>query len=254
MPIEIDHLGSRRFGVVLARTTDAQATPEALNAAARRLDVAMLTTRIDCADHDRIHALEADGHLLMDSLVYWARGLQTTCTVRSAQTAIVVRLATPDDVTAVGQVARAAFRNYVGHFHSDPKLERLSADAAYVEWAETSIRNVTADRPVLVAGLNRQISGFLTLRRNAPDEWEIVLNAVDPAAQGGGIYGHLVSAVIDHARSAVADAAQARLITSTQLNNYTVQRVWSRRDFHVDHAFHTFHKWYPVGQETQVAL
>lgn len=241
MPIEIDALGTARFGVTLARTIDTNANVADLNIAAADLGIDMLTTRLDCGAHARVHALEADGHRLMDSLVYYTRCLTTGATV---DTDLTVRLATPADATAVADVARLAFRKYLGHFHSDPKLDSTSADAAYIEWAETSIRNIAATKPALVVQTNNEIAGFLTLRQNTLDEWEIVLNAVDPRAQGKGLYGHLLSAAIRHAYTNVDDPKKARIITSTQLNNYPVQRAWSRRGFYIDHALHTFHKWY----------
>ena len=72
------------------------------------------------------------------------------------------------------------------------------------------------------------------------EEFEIVLNAVHPAAQGKGVYTALVRAALLLAK----DAGARRMIVSTQINNYAVQRVWTRLGFFHSSSLYTFHKWY----------
>jgi len=139
-------------------------------------------------------------------------------------------------------VARAAFRNYVGRFHSDPRLDSAAADAAYVEWAEHSITEVSESNPAILVLAEGRVAGFLTLRRNSPEEIEIVLNAVAPEAQGQGLYGLLLARAIVEGKS----MGGARMIVSTQLNNFKVQRAWIRQGFRIYRGIHTFHKWYDV--------
>jgi len=115
-----------------------------------------------------------------------------------------------------------------------------AADAAYVEWAETSVTGQSVDRPVLIGLRDGQIRGFLTLRRNSDEEVEIVLNAVHPSAQRGGLY----AALIVRARHEARAMGAVRMIVSTQITNAAVQRVWARKGFVFDRALHTFHKWF----------
>jgi ribosomal protein S18 acetylase RimI-like enzyme len=240
LPIELNALETARFGIRAAHVIDPDATPERLNAAARSLDVKMLSIRVECSAHARIHALEADGHRLMDTLVYYERSLTNALPNGAPCRGVAVRRAISEDASAVAGVARAAFREYVGHFHSDPRLDSAAADAAYVEWAETSIAGLSETAPALVAEVEEAIAGFLTLRRNSPEEIEIVLNAVAPEAQGRGIYGQLVSQALVEGRR----MGGARMIVSTQLDNFNVQRAWVTRGFRLYRSVHTFHKWY----------
>jgi len=251
MPLEIDTLGTARFGATLARTINVSATPQQLNTKAAELGVQMLSTRVNCGELDRIHALEADGHRLMDSLIYYTRSLRQPIAEDGKKTDLTIRGATIEDASSAAGVARMAFKNYFGHFHSDPKLETASADAAYVEWAETSFHRLSDTRPAFIAQLSGRTVGFLTLQRNAPEEWEIILNAVAPDSQGQGIYGQLVTAAINHAASQVDNKEDGRILISTQLNNYAVQRVWTRQGFHIDHGLYTFHKWYDAAANPQ---
>lgn len=240
MPIEINALESARFGVVAARVRDPEASPAALDAAACRLGVQMLMTRVDCAAHSRIHALEASGFRLMDSLVHYERSLAEALPAISELEGLVVRRVMPQDVSAVADVARAAFSNYIGHYHADPRINRAAADAAYVEWAETSAAQPSEmDRTVVVLSESR-IAGFLMMRLNSPDEVQITLNAVDPALQRRGLYTRLVSQASVEAR----EMGASRVVTSTQINNFPVQRAWIGLGFRPYRCCHTFHKWF----------
>ena len=42
-----------------------------------------------------------------------------------------------------------------------------------------------------------------------------------------------------------------RLIVSTQINNYGVQRVWARLGFIHERSTYTFHKWYDRSDANQ---
>ena len=75
MCIEINDLESARFGIVAARLSDPGAVMADVDAAAVTAKVDMLTTRVEVSDLPRVHALEAGGFRLMDTLVYYERSL-----------------------------------------------------------------------------------------------------------------------------------------------------------------------------------
>jgi len=239
MPIEFNSLETTRFGVVAAHVAETGADIEAINAAADDLGVEMLTARIEVGDLPTVHRFESAGFRLMDTIVYYGRAT-TNLPERLNYHETSIRLARHDDSSAVGAIARRAFRGYVGHFHADPHLDRDAADAVYVEWAETSTAHADKSRPVLLCCRNNFVLGFLTLRGIGEQTAEIVLNAVDPMQQGRGIYGLLVESALKHARQGGAN----ELSVSTQINNYGVQRVWARLGFVHTNSLYTFHKWY----------
>ena len=244
MPLELNALETARFGIVAAHLTD-PADLTAANAAADEHGVRMVTARIDADDLHTAHRLEADGYRLMDTLVYYGRPVADR-PERRVPPGVVIRRAGPDDVHAVGAIARLAFHDYVGHFHADPRLDDEAADAAYVEWAETSTTNIQPDRPVLLGCGDDDILGFLTLRDVGERTAEIVLNAVDPAHQGRGLY----AALVREALHAAGEAGTEHLIVSTQINNYGVQRVWSRLGLVHERSLYTFHKWFDRDDST----
>lgn len=240
MPIELNPLETARFGVIAARVIDPTAGPDEIDAAAGRAGVALLTARIPVPELARVQAFEAAGYRLMDTLLYYGRTLEDLPNQPSLTEGIRCRLATPADAGPVAEVSRHAFAGYIGHYHADPRLDPAAADAAYVEWAETSTVGCSPEAPVLVAETGAGVIGFLTLRQNGTDEMEIVLNAVAPAFHGRGVYAALVVEAMALARS----RGSSRVITSTQINNYAVQRVWSRLGFFHVRSLYTFHKWF----------
>lgn len=240
MPIELNELETARFGIVAARVTDARASMAEIDAAARAKGVQMMTTRVDVGDLARVHALEEAGYRLMDTLVYYERDIDGMADPTASPPGELLRPATPADADAVAEVARSAFAGYFGHYHADPRLDHAAADAAYVEWAETSVRNTGPRQPAIVAFQNDRIVGFSTIRMNSDTETEIVLNAVSPDAQRRGLYRRLIEQVIEVGRAANC----TRVIVSTQINNYAVQRVWTRLGFSHASSLYTFHKWF----------
>ncbi len=240
MPIEINALETDRFGITAARVTEEGSHPDAIDTAARDAGVDMLTVRVPVSNLARVHALEAAGFRLMDTLVYYRRDLVDLPHRVSFPEGLSCRLAQPEDAADVGKVARVGFTGYMGHYHADPRLDDDAADAAYAEWAGKSVTSVSDQAPVLLVCRETVPVGFLTLRRNSPEEFEIVLNAVHPDSRGTGVYSCLVAEALERACNAQASS----LIVSTQINNYGVQRVWSRAGFYHYQSLYTLHKWY----------
>lgn len=242
MVLVLNDLETRRFGVVCARI-DGQGAQwpdlREVNREAEAQGVAMISTRVDAGALDRVHALEDDGYRLMDTLVFYRRSLKNLPPLRPLPEYVNIRLATPDDASAVENVARAGFQGYFGHYHADIRLDNAAADTAYVEWAATSTSQTSTTTPALVALKAEEIAGFITLRLHTAGNNEIVLNAVHPRHQGKGIYTHL----LEQALRLCATGPATHVFVSTQINNYNVQRIWSHLGFVHERSCYTFHKW-----------
>ena len=236
--VSISEIDSERFGFPIARDPLFTAsTLEATVRACRDGGTKMLIARCDVADVAAAQAMEAVGGRIMDTLVYYVRDLdEGVPEVAGGRT----RLLQPGDENGVRGVAVEAFKNYIGHYHADPRLEKAKCDEAYASWAERSCSDQTVASSVLVAECQGEIAGFLTLQRRGRDEQEIILNAVHPAHQRIGLYRQLVL----HAMSLARDGGAARLSVSTQLANVGVQRVWGRAGFAPRQSFYTFHLWF----------
>ncbi len=242
MPIELNELETQRFGITAAKVTDASAPLDRINARAAALGVDMLSIRLPVEDLAHIHALEADGFRLMDTLVYYRIPLAPPGPGPDPQEAGPIRLrrAVPEDCDGVGAVAEVSFEGYIGHYHTDPKLSNDAADAAYVDWARRSIAACVPMSPVVVAEDDEGIVGFMSNRILEGDVGEIVLSAVHTRGQGHGLYGRLV----DWALADMQQQGCVEGIVSTQLNNVAVQRAWAKRGLRLANSYYTLHKWY----------
>ncbi len=236
--VALSPLDHERFGIVTARcpATTAENLTEVLEFC-RHHDVELLIARCDAADFSAVHALENSGARLMDTLVYWARSIEGGVPALADGPA-TVRSGKAQDASAVRVTAALAFRGYLGHYHTDPRLDRERADEAYADWAYRSCLSRDVADEILVAERSGTIEGFLTIRLKAR-EAEIVLNGVSPAAQGTGVYRQLLIASMHRAR----ELGASEIIVSTQLSNHRVQHAWARAGFHLASAHYTFHLW-----------
>ncbi len=240
MGISINHspLDEQRFNVRVARASNVTlANFPAMMDFCQREQIELLVARCPVEELEAVHAMEAAGFLLMDTLLYFAREVSTEIPARSKE--FTVRPAQASDEQAVIQIARQAFHGYVSHYHADPRLDRAACDDAYIDWAVRSLGREAADE-LLVAWDRERILGFLSVKALSPVEVEGPLFAVTPKAQGRGVGRALMIAALHWSRQQGAQ----RMIISTQITNRASPRVWTRLGFSPFQAYYTFHKWF----------
>jgi ribosomal protein S18 acetylase RimI-like enzyme len=237
--VSLSAIDKERFGIVTARDPHVVVAtlPDVLRFC-RDNRVQMLVARCPSDDLPAAQAIEGAGGRLMDALVYYVRDLERP--FPEEKPGAPVRPLRPDDGPGVSRVAAESFRNYIGHYHADPLLERAKCDEVYVSWAERSCVDRAVASTVLVVEESARIAGFLTLLERSPEEQEIILNGVDPALQRRGIYRALVRAAMSHAQRSGA----RRLTVSTQLINTVVQKTWTKLGFEPLRSYYTFHLWF----------
>src|SRR5439155_16746824 len=143
---------------------------------------------VRCAVEDvaAAHALMATTFLLMDTLVYYERDLAASpIEMRSADGIEELQIGDPEQVESI---ARECFRESLGHYHADLRLDRQACVEVYASWARSSCDRIGPGEFVLVAGDRSNRIGFSTFRRNEHGEGELLLGAVAPAARGRGLY------------------------------------------------------------------
>lgn len=238
--VRLSPLTDARFGVHSANAVGITPTnlPEVLQFCEHN-KIEFLIARCPVENLELVHQLETQGFLLMDTLVYYSRSLENPELPTFPQNP-PVNLAKIEEREAIKQIAQAAFKDYIGHFHADPRLDRTACDAVYPDWAERSLLEQNQDSAVLVASIEDHPVGFLTLRKNSQFETEGPLFAVAPDAQSGGIG----TALMIHALHWSKKKGAQRMIISTQINNLGSQKVWGRLGFQLAYAFYTFHKWF----------
>ena len=240
-PAALSAIDEERFGIRTARApaVTAEALPPILDYC-RDNGVVLLIARCLASELTAAQAMERAGFSLMDTLVYYARDDLDRKTIPLDRGISTIRPAGPGDAPKVYAVAAEAFKDYYGHYHADPRLDRTKCDEAYMDWAYRSCVSREAADAVLAAVLQDEIVGFSTLKLNSFDEAEWLLSGVLPKTQGKGIYQALA---INNLLWAEEEGAK-RLIVSTQINNLAVQRVWIRLGFYPAYSYYTFHKWF----------
>jgi GNAT superfamily N-acetyltransferase len=238
--VSMSDIDTQRFGVKIARAHTVNMTNmDEILAYCGAHEVEMLIARCSTSDFDSVHEMQKHSFLLMDTLVYYDFNFQKS-SIPEDTGKTTIRYSKLEDIAQAEAVARKSFTGYFGHYHADPRLENEKADEAYVSWLVRSIELREVAHEVLIAEIDGEVVGFITLRMNSPEESEIALNAVAPFAQGQGIYRSLVNQSLHWAQK----QSSQRMIVSTQVNNIAVQKVWARLGFTLSRSFYTFHKWF----------
>lgn len=230
-----------RFGCRTARAFIAELDDlPSLVAFCREDHTQLLIVRCPASALTVAQALEAEGARLMDALLYFERSIGEEAIPKRGES-VSIRVAASIDSAEMAEVAREAFTDFSGHYHSDPLLDRRTCDDIYAEWAENSAGPSGSGAIAFIAEDERGVAGFATARMNCDSESEGVLFAVRPRAQGKGVARELMIEVM---RWGAASGALTTVIP-TQVTNLASQKVWLRLGFEPCEAVYTFHLWLP---------
>jgi len=238
--VVVSALDSARFGVCVGRCTIDQIA-DVLDAhqQALAIGVELLLVRSPVSALLAVQAALAHGAILADTLLSFVMPIGVV-ELHNATNSFSVRLATPSDVEAIRQVARVCFRNYGGHYHTDPRLNRDACDALYVDWAERSVLDPRVANLVLLAESSQhEVMGFTTLKETAAGVLEIGLTAVLPEYQGAGVNRRLLQTAQREGRKLSAQT----LTISTQISNVGSQKSCISAGFVPLGAQYTLHWW-----------
>lgn len=233
----ISALDTERFGVRVAKSEPAAAEVEEAVRLARAEGVDVVFFRTPTEDIVAAHAVETRGGRLMDTLVAYERAL-SLLPDEAAAADVEIAEAGPVDGSVVADLAREAFRGYVGHYHADPRLDEAACDEVYASWAERSCAEPGVADAVLVARRGADLLGFTALKLDG-EQAVGTLDGVAPAARGRGVYTALGVARMRKA----ADLGATRMLVTTHLANAGAQRGLQRLGFVATWSQHTFHLW-----------
>ena len=180
--------------------------------------------RVECANVERVKALEAAGmHVVSTSLGLTLRPGETLV----PPAGITVRSANPERDGVVGSIAERCFN--ASRFHLDPDFPDEVARRSKREWAENGLAG-RRGTGMLVAFADETLVGFLVI----VDSNVIDLIGVDSAAQGRGVGTALVAALID-------SAPTTPIKVGTQAANIGATRFYERLGFELETAAYDLH-------------
>ena len=137
-------------------------------------------------------------------------------------------------------MAGRAFDGYLGHYNTDPRLDREKVAQIYPSWAARATADRAVADQVLVAESGGRIAGFGALKAMGDGVVDAMLYAVDPAHRGRGLYRDLLAGSLAWSRG----AGFARIEYSTQLANTAAQAAVLKLGFLPHRSSYTFHRWF----------
>ncbi len=221
---------------------------EHLQQAAHNQGFNFLMARLNSRDLLGANCLEAAGFKLMDVSVEWML-TQAQRPSPPARPGLSIAPWQEEERAALLVLAGRAFSNleaYGDRFTLDPKLRPFSGKL-YETWLVNSLNGEQADQ-VLVLRQEGRVVGFISLRLptggNGPDGdcgW-VVLNAVDEAKRGQGLYSYMLGHALNWLFAKGARAARIR----TKVNQAAVINAWSALGARQVWADMSFHWWSAV--------
>ncbi len=208
---------------------------------AKEIGFFMLVTRINTISSSLLHALEASGFRVMDSLIDFYYDFRINPPVEAPMGNLPIRVAEETDKEKLIHVAERAFKGHFGHYHSDPFLRELGSTKVYSEWITGSFEG-WADK-IFIAYDKQNIAGYSIWKlEDAQGEYfglkrgAFSIAAIDPDYYGRGLFKTLTSAGMHWMQSRVEI-----LSGPTHINNFPVQRGYTSLGWKAYDAYHTLH-------------
>ena len=214
---------------------------------AAKCGVECLTAKVYPRDTVTIHALERNGFLLMDTLVYHLFDFsymsfdQVIYPRRPG--GLSTRLGEPADLPEILEIAERAFKNHFGRYNADSRMPPGAARDVYREWARSSFSG-WADW-VIVSEVRGKIVGYAVWKKGSALEakhgFDIIyynLVAIHPHFAGRGVF----AALSYDSMQMLRDYAN-HLVAPTHVTHSAVHRLGFEFGWQISGARHSFHKW-----------
>jgi hypothetical protein len=235
--MEYSALESQRFGLNILRGSIDKLDAYSLLKVIAEEQADVIIFRIPSSEQYTLHQLQIMPFpvIVADTLVYYQCDLTLFPPKPLRNQDLEIRTATPDDRELLEGLIDEIFQDYSTHYYSNPLFDKQQILNGYKEWT-LSYLDANENRICFLFYRNGRAIAFVT-NNLMPDYGEIVLGGVVPQAQGGGIY----SDFIRYSMKYIADNGRTKSRTSTQIQNYAVQKVWLREGYTLTNAYCTVH-------------
>jgi len=199
-----------------------------------QIDLTIL--RIPCENLPQISKLETLGfsYFQTDTLVYYYVNFDNYTPLELRNKDLSFIQAVSGDAPLLGSLVDQIFPGYTNHYNTNPFIEKHNILEGYKEWVIDFIEK--ENKYVFLVNKGNKTIGFATCTVEN-GEAEGVLYGVLPEAAGGGVY----SDIIRYTQSFMKDMGIGKMKVSTQVQNYAVQKVWSREGFFMMKSYATIH-------------
>jgi len=144
---------------------------------------------------------------------------------------LAIDIAGIEDIATVEEAVRDIFHSYKNHYSSNPRLDKIDATSAYVDWARSSVLAGTGMITFLLKNRDRCI-GYALVESKLTSA-NVLLAGILPEFEGSGAYRNFLICIIEK--------LQVDTYISTQSSNIRVQRSWATIGFRPVRTISTIH-------------
>lgn len=227
---------SKRFKMNILRAYVENLNTKDLSIAILNNDIDLTILRIPCENISQISKLETLGYSYYqtDTLVYYFVNFVNYSPKALSNNDLIFRIATLNDSNIISNMVDQIFPGYTNHYNANPNIDKKNILEGYKEWVLDFIEK--ENKYVFLVIRSEEIVGFASCSI-LNDEAEGVLYGVLPQFSGGGVY----SDIIRYTQQFIKDLGIKKMKVSTQVQNYAVQKVWSREGFYIFRSIATIH-------------
>ncbi|MBE0637793.1 MAG: hypothetical protein IH598_04675 [Bacteroidales bacterium] len=233
-------LDSKRFGLDIHRATPKEFNLNELKKYIYKEKVDILFLRLESSIKDRHSALNALGFPFIhcDTLVYYECNLDNYHP-KQLKNVLKFEEVSSRNIELISNIVQKIFVDYKNHYTTNYLLDKKSIIDGYVEWAKNYVSDKGAGRiSWLVRNDRGELLGFATCSFDTENgQCEGILYGVLPEKSGGGIYGDLIRFTQTYFKS----MGLKKMLVSTQVQNFAVQKVWTRESFYMSKSYDTYH-------------
>lgn len=237
--VTLSDIDEERFGIKTAKVWEIK--PGGIEEVLRFCqdnNVKFIIARCRTNELNLAREMEEMGFQLMDTLIYYLCNLRKN-PLPEYVSEIVVRPFRAGEENIIRSISAEAFEGYLGHYHTDTRLDRAKCDEVYADWAYKSCFFKEVADEVFIAEYRGKIIGFGAVRANITGEGEYILAGILNEYQGHGAFRMIT---INCMRWCIERGINT-IITSTNITNLASQKVQIRLGFDPSYSYYIFHKW-----------
>lgn len=239
--MKFSELESKRFGLRIFR----QIFTEDLNEISSQKivdqmtenEADMLIFRFPVQKQFQLHFLQKSNLpiIFADTLVYYQTVLTENILPLKNQD-LSFEICEKDKLSVLESLNDQIFDAYTTHYFSNPIFKRKDILAGYQEWALAYAKTENSGKVAFLIKKGQIYVGFITLSLENQTV-EGILNGILPEFQNQGIYTDTLRFV----KKRYFEMGFQAMKISTQIQNYAVQKAWTKEGFHLNQAWVTLH-------------
>lgn len=234
--IQYSELESKRFGMTILRGSVENLNIREIQKEIINNKADVLIVRQPAANSYQIQNLTKLGYEFFqaDTLVYYEVDFEKHDIKPLRNNDLAFEIASGEDCYILKDLVFNIFDNYTNHYYSNKYLNKEEILNGYLEWVTGFVAD--QDKVVFLVKKLNKIIGFATCTMSDGIA-EGILYGVLKEYSGGGIY----SDIIRYTQNYYNSLGIIKMKVSTQIQNFAVQKVWTREGFFLTEAFNTIH-------------